>query len=176
MIYKVFRVLNLYASRLVNTTSKNDWVTRSLLVYMIRDFFLLGLSRGHDFRPDYEKLELYPLFFFQLRLLLESTIRLWAIWRIPHLSLLTLTELTFFLSIHTKAPMCKARECRWIWRTIITHCRRAYCANVCYYYDHYLLIKTCGVGTCTWLQAVLSYGLPKFLKTDSLPVSFSPDK
>ena len=23
---------------------------------MIRDVFLLGLSRGHDFRPDYEKL------------------------------------------------------------------------------------------------------------------------
>ena len=39
-----------------------------------------------------------------------------------------------------------------------------------------LVVKTCGVGACTWLQAVLSYGLPKFLKNRRFGSSFSPDK
>ena len=143
MIYKIFRVLaiDLYASHLVNATCKHDWITSSFSVYVIRMFFtcvcLVDMISGQTMGS----LELYALFFIQLRLLLESIIWLWAIWRIPCFSLLILTELTFYLWNHTKAPICKARVCRWIWQSTITYCRRAYCAYVCYYYDYYLLMS-----------------------------------
>ena len=178
MIHKIFRVLSidLYASHLVNAICKHDWITSSFSVYVIRMFFtcvcLVDMISGQTMGS----LELYALFFFQLRLLLESTIWLWAIWRIPRLSLLILTELTFYLWSHTKAPICKARVCRWIWQKLLSLIVEELIVHMSV--TTMTIIYSCQNLWCWNVQSVTSsfilWGLPKFLKTDSLPSFFSP--
>ena len=75
-------------------------------------FFLLGLSRGHDFRPDYEKLELYPHVFLSAKIVTGEYHKAMGYMKNPSLVIANPDRANFFLSIHTKAPMCKARECR----------------------------------------------------------------
>ena len=108
---------------------KHDWVTTSLLVYMIRDVFLLGLSRGHDFRPDYEKLGTLSYVFLSVKIVTGEYHKAMGDMKNTSLVIANPDRANIFLSIHTKALICKARECQWIWRTIITCCRRAYCAS-----------------------------------------------
>ena len=77
---------------------------------MIRNVFLLGLSREHDFRPGYKKLGTLSSVCLSAKMVTGEYQKVMGYMKNPSLVIANPDRANIFLSIHTKTLICNVDE------------------------------------------------------------------